>query len=105
MAKSKSYSVTVTEIENKKDNIEQQFDKSSYCTFHDKILQAKIEDHQLYDFTSISECLDVVMHEYDLERSKKQSFDNRAGIIITVFVAIVIAIYKKMKYISFLLFL
>lgn len=95
MARSKSYSVTVTEIENKKDNIEQQSDKSSVRSCYDKILQTKKEDRQLFDFTSISECLDVAMHEYDLERSKKQSFDNRAGIIITVFVAIVIAIYDK----------
>lgn len=59
------------------------------------INEERLNDKTLYDLTSINECLTVSMHEYDIERNKKQSFDNRAGLIITVLSAIMIAIYDK----------
>jgi uncharacterized integral membrane protein len=60
--------------------------------------EEKLKDKALYDLTAIGECLDVSIHEYDLERNKKQSFDNRAGLIITVLTAIIIAIYDKIPF-------
>jgi len=57
--------------------------------------EERLNDKALYDLTSINECLTVSMHEYDIERNKKQSFDNRASLIITVLSAIMIAIYDK----------
>lgn len=69
-------------------------DSTSY-TATDEFKKQKEEDRRLYDLTSLSECLTVAMHEYDLERNKKQSFDNRAGIIITIFAAIGITLHDK----------
>lgn len=45
--------------------------------------------------TSVDECLSVSMHEYGIERNKNESFNNRAGLIITVLLAIILAIYDK----------
>ncbi|MGV8148962.1 MAG: hypothetical protein ACLKAK_10020 [Alkaliphilus sp.] len=92
MNQSKTYTVTVAETENKTHSGVLQEKKSLKTNDLKKQLE---ENLQVYNLTSISECLMVAMHEYDIERNKKQSFDNRAGIIITVFAAIGIAIYNK----------
>ncbi|SDH83563.1 hypothetical protein [Desulfosporosinus hippei] len=96
MHQTKTYKVTV--IEDCENNSEQQNNNSSDSRLNydalDEIKQIREEDKRLFDLTSISECLNIAMHEYDLERNKKQSFDNRAGIIIPVFAAIGIAIYN-----------
>jgi hypothetical protein len=95
----KTYTVTVTEVENKEYNAalqEEELSKNNTPDDEtDDLKKQSEEDRRLYDLTSISECLTVAMHEYDIERNKKQSFDNRAGIIITVFAAISISIYDK----------
>lgn len=96
MNQTKTYKVTVIEdCENNSElqNINSSDSRLKYDAL-DEIKQIREEDKRLFDLTSISECLNIAMHEYDLERNKKQSFDNRAGIIIPVFAAIGIAIYN-----------
>ncbi len=83
MKPSKTYNVTIAEVNNKTNNSPD----NTECQ--------REGDRKLYDLTSISECLSVAMHEYSIERNKKQSFDDRAGIIITIFAAIIIVIYDK----------
>lgn len=61
-------------------------------------MEEKLTDRDLYEFTSIDECLTVSIHEYNIERNKKDSFDNRAGLIITVLLAIILAIYNKIPF-------
>jgi len=61
-----------------------------------------IDDQHLYNSTSIQECLTVAMHEYDVERNKKQSLDNRASLIVTLFSGIIIAIYNKLPIDAFI---
>lgn len=93
----KEYRVLVEEIgtnqidKEKKLSIEQDNNGSSI----NRVDEERLNDKILYDLTSIDECLTVSMHEYDIERNKKQSFDNRASLIITVLSAIMIAIYDK----------
>lgn len=93
----KGYRVLVEEIgtnqidKEKKLSIEQDNNESSI----NRVDEERLNDKILYDLTSIDECLTVSMHEYDIERNKKQSFDNRASLIITVLSAIMIAIYDK----------
>ena len=62
---------------------------SEYLEVGNDVKDNREEDRKLYDLTSLLECLNVAINEYNLERNKKQSFDNRAGIIITVFAAII----------------
>ncbi|EOC99365.1 hypothetical protein [Caldisalinibacter kiritimatiensis] len=62
---------------------------------NNKIDEERLYDKAMYDLTSVDECLSICVHEYDIERNKKQSFDNRASLIITVLTAIIIAIYDK----------
>lgn len=93
----KGYRVLVEEIgtnqidKEKNLSIEQDNNESSI----NRVDEERLNDKILYDLTSIDECLTVSMHEYDIERNKKQSFDNRASLIITVLSAIMIAIYDK----------
>lgn len=68
----------------------------------EKAINNREENLRLYNLTSMSECLTVAMHEYDIERDKKQSFHNRAGIIITIFTAIGISIYDKVPLLQIL---
>lgn len=51
----------------------------------------KIED------TPISEYLEVVQKEYEYERDKKQSFENRSGLILTLVGGIVIFLVEKVR--------
>lgn len=51
----------------------------------------KIED------TAILEYLDIVKSEYEIERNKKQSFENRAGLIMALLGAICIFLFEKVK--------
>ena len=69
--------------------------KSKAKNLNNEIDEERIIDKTLCELTSVEECLTVAMHEYNIERNKKQSFDDRAGITITVLVAIIIAIYDK----------
>lgn len=48
-------------------------------------VQSVIEKAEKIDIakTAIEECFDIVKSEYKIERNKKQSFENRAGFIIT----------------------
>lgn len=47
--------------------------------------------------TAIVEYLDVVKTEYQIERDKKQNFDTRAGLIITLLGAICIFLFEKIN--------
>lgn len=99
MNHSKTYRVAVTEINDNSDDLIKE-DTSNMSTMDkemEEVRKQRNEDRRSFDLTSLTECLNVAIHEYDLERNKKQSFDNRAGIIITVFAAISIAIYDKIS--------
>lgn len=53
--------------------------------------QSKIED------TAILEYLDIFKMEYEREFNKKQNFDNRAGLILTLLGAISIFLFENIK--------
>lgn len=67
-----------------------------------ELMEGREVNRKLYDLTSLPECLAIAIHEYDIERDKNQSFHNRAGIIITIFAAIGIAIYDKVPILEIL---
>ena len=47
------------------------------------------------DKTSAFECLDIMIKEYEQERSKRQSFESRSSIIITVVAALSIFVLER----------
>lgn len=47
--------------------------------------------------TAIAEYLDIVKSEYENERNKKQSFENRAGLIMALLGAICIFLFEKVR--------
>lgn len=47
--------------------------------------------------TAIAEYLDIVKSEYETERNKKQSFENRAGLIMALLGAICIFLFEKVQ--------
>lgn len=47
--------------------------------------------------TAILEYLDIVKNEYETERNKKQSLENRAGLIMALLGAICIFLFEKVK--------
>lgn len=47
--------------------------------------------------TAIAEYLDIVKSEYENERNKKQSFENRAGLIMALLGAICIFLFEKVQ--------
>lgn len=49
------------------------------------------------DKTSALDCLDVMKQEYERERSKRQSFETRAGLIITILAALCIFIFDRVN--------
>ncbi len=49
------------------------------------------------DSTAIVEYLETVRSEYEIERNKKQSFEDRAGLIITLLGAICIFLFEKVQ--------
>lgn len=49
------------------------------------------------DNTAIAEYLEIVRSEYETERNKKQSFENRAGLIMALLGAICIFLFEKVK--------
>jgi len=59
----------------------------------------QIENEQAKQFdiknTAIIEYLDIVRSEYETERNKKQSFENRAGLIMALLGAICIFLFEK----------
>lgn len=96
MCTTKTYSDNMTEnINNDEEPCNNVSNSSEYLEVGNDVKDNREEDRKLYDLTSLLECLNVAINEYNLERNKKQSFDNRAGIIITVFAAIIISIYDK----------
>lgn len=49
------------------------------------------------DETSALDCLDVMKQEYERERNKRQSFETRAGLIITILAALCIFIFDRVN--------
>ena len=49
------------------------------------------------DNTAIPEYLEIVKSEYENERNKKQSFENRAGLVMALVGAICIFIFEKVQ--------
>lgn len=47
--------------------------------------------------TAIIEFLDVVKSEYEIERNKKESFENRAGIVLALISALCVFVFEKIK--------
>lgn len=47
--------------------------------------------------TCILDCLEVVQNEYDIERNKRQSFETRSGIVVTILAALCIFVFEKVN--------
>lgn len=47
--------------------------------------------------TCIKEYLEIMKEEYQIERSKRQSFESRAGIIITILTALCVFVFNKIR--------
>lgn len=60
------------------------------------VLQIPIEK------TCILDCLDIVKQEYQIERGKRQSFESRANIVITILTALLVFVFEKIKIIEVL---
>lgn len=45
--------------------------------------------------TIAAECLDILLREYEMERGKRQSFENRAGIIMAVLAALYVFVLER----------
>lgn len=73
-------------------NIEQNIDSTEQ-------IQPIIEQSQYVNVadTAIEEYLDIVKSEYETERNKKQSFENRAGLIMALMGAICIFLFEKVQ--------
>lgn len=63
----------------------------STLSVEDQILRIPIDE------TSALDCLDVVKQEYERELSKRQSFETRAGLIITILAALCIFIFDRVN--------
>ena len=50
------------------------------------------------DNIAIVEYLEIVRSEYETERNKKQSFENRAGLIMALLGAICIFLFENLNY-------
>lgn len=63
------------------------------------LVQTKEAPNQLLsvDKTAILEYLDIVKSEYEIERNKKLSFENRAGLIMALLSAICIFLFEKVN--------
>lgn len=55
-----------------------------------------IKRYKPEDLTLI-DCLDIVKNEYSIERAKRQSFETRAGIIITLLAAICVFMFEQIS--------
>lgn len=49
------------------------------------------------DNTTILDCLDIMKHEYEIERNKRQSFETRSGLVITILAALCIFIFDRVS--------
>lgn len=49
------------------------------------------------DDTAMAEYLDIISNEYEIERNKKQSFENRAGLIMALMGTICIFLFEKVQ--------
>lgn len=63
----------------------------STLSVEDQVLRIPIDE------TSALDCLDVMKQEYERERSKRQSFETRAGLIITILAALCIFIFDRVN--------
>lgn len=45
--------------------------------------------------TTAAQCLDIMLREYEIERGKRQSFENRAGIVMAVLAALALFVFEK----------
>lgn len=50
--------------------------------------------------TTVFDCLEIVQKEYEIERAKRQSFETRAGIIITLLAAICVFMFEQINLIE-----
>ena len=69
--------------------VPQNDEQSTIATEQPQIV--KVED------TAIVEYLEIVKSEYETERNKKQSFENRAGLIMALLGAICIFLFEKVN--------
>lgn len=54
------------------------------------------------DSITILDCLEIVQNEYNIERNKRQSFETRAGIIITLLAAICVFMFERINLVKIL---
>ena len=57
----------------------------------------KTSEEIILENTAIPEYLEVVKSEYAIERSKKQSFENRSGLLLTLLSAVCIFYFQSVK--------
>ncbi len=60
-------------------------------------VSSKYMNESNIDKTSITEYLQTVKMEYGFERNKKVSFENRAGIMLTVYGGLALILFEKVK--------
>ena len=63
----------------------------------DEVEKQLAESRKIIENTSALEYLDVIKKEYEIERAKRQSFENRAGMIFTLLAAFSIFVFDKIK--------
>lgn len=83
--------------ENNSDNSHEQNDnkKDSECLASDSSLDT--DNVPIEANTAITEYLEVVKSEYDIERAKKESFENRAGIVLALIGTLAIFVLEVVK--------
>ena len=54
------------------------------------------------DSITLLDCLEILQNEYNVERNKRQSFETRAGIIITLLAAICVFMFERINLIKIL---
>lgn len=59
-------------------------------------LQPQLQMPRIED-TAIVEYLDIIRREYEIERAKKQSFENRTGLVMALVGAICIFLFEKVQ--------
>lgn len=71
----------------------------STCSSSMEQLTVSAEESQIVkvEDTAIEEYLEIVKNEYETERNKKQSFENRAGLIMALLGAICIFLFEKVE--------
>ena len=63
----------------------------------ERSIREKVLDEVALDKTCILDYLEIVKQEYQMERGKRQSFESRANIVITILTALFVFVFEKIK--------